>query len=328
MRRSLTVFWLSVSAVSGFAQGVPDYYRPPGERAGTYLSEPEHRLTEEPAAGRPFRKQRPCRVSLEQLVARYGEAYIRERWYLAAEGGFRSDRGSLSRTFGNLLGTRATTRTGWSALVGWAGSERWAVEAGYAWMPLHNTLLIGGSSNPLTLRFENNKHTLILRGKRLMRFGSRAARRAGFWLSAGIGLVPNDGRQVSRFRVEGYQYSYGGFRPTGPPRVDTVRMTGLTTVSPRLSGLAELSAEYSFKMGGRAEMSLFTRKYWGLGNSLTTDLSYRINSGEPRSALLSADGSGWSIGVSIRYSYSLRYDLKKMPGIFKVRGNSPKPIPL
>lgn len=301
MKTALTTFWLSVLVGPAFAQGLTDYYRPAVEPLD---------------ASRPTTRSR--RAELTHLVARYGEAYIRERWYVGLDGFFRTDRGQLNQTFNGLISTKATTQTGWSAVIGWVSNERWAAEGGYARSPIHNTLVVGDGANALDLRFKNNQHGFVVRGKRLMRFGKQTAK-SGLWLGAGAWLIPNNGEQVSHFLVEGYSYS--GSRQPGRNRVDTISIVGETRVSPKLSGLAEVSAEYIIKLGGRVDLSLLARKYWGLGNSLTTNLVYRVNSGEPQTAVLQGDGRGWSVGVSLRYTYALRYDLRKMPSVFNLRGN-------
>ncbi|WP_138993290.1 hypothetical protein [Larkinella sp. C7] len=314
MKTALTTFWLTLLVCPAFAQGITDYYRPPVASAGEFTPE--------------YRSAKERRAEMTKLIARYGETYIRERWYIGGDGFFRTDKGQLDQTFNGLISTKGTTQTGWSAVVGWVSNERWAVEGGYARSPIHNTLVVGSGSNALDLRFENNKHGFVVRGKRLMRFGNRAARRSGLWLGAGAWMVPNNGQQVSSFLVEGYNYSGsgGGFGRTSRVRVDTIQIFGATRLSPRLNGMAEASAEYTVKLGGKAELSLFARKYWGLSNSITTNLLYTVNRGESQSAVLRADGSGWSVGLSLRYVYALRYDLRKMPGIFNLRGNRPEPV--
>lgn len=313
MKTALTTFWLTVLVSPAFAQGITDYYRPPIEAAG------ESGLTHRPARNR--------QAELTQLVARYGKAYIRERWYVGADGFLRTDRSQLTQTFDGLISTKPTTQTGWSALVGWVSNERWAVEGGYARSPIHNTLVVGQGSNALDLTFENNKNGFVVRGKRLLRFGNRT-RKSGLWLGAGIWMVPNNGRQLSSFLVEGYQYSGsgGGFGRSARAQIDTLQIFGVARLSPTLNSMAEASAEYTVKLGGRTEFSLFARKVWGLNNSITTNLFYTINSGESQSAVLKSDGSGWSVGVSIRYTYALRYDLRNMPGIFNLRGNRPETV--
>jgi hypothetical protein len=314
MKTALTTFWLTIIVYPAFAQGITDYYRPPVEPIGEF----------EPA----FRPVKTRRTEMKQLVARYGEAYIRERWYVGIDGFLRMDKSQLDQTFNGLISTKATTQTGLSAMIGWVSNERWAVEGGYARSPIHNTLVVGSGSDALDLRFENNKNGFVVRGKRLMRFGSRAARRSGLWLGAGIWMVPNNGRQVRSFLVEGYRYSGSGGgigRQSSRNRLDTIQIFGETRLSSSVSGMAEASAEYTFKLGGRTELSLFARKFWGLSNSITTNLMYSVNRGESQDALLQSDGSGWSVGVSLRYVYALRYDLRKMPGIFNLRGNRQAP---
>ncbi|MGA0560736.1 hypothetical protein ACO2Q8_28985 [Larkinella sp. VNQ87] len=308
MKTVLTTFWLAILVSPAFAQGTADYYRPSSG------------LTEEPGSERHSAKNR--RTELTQLVARYGQAYIRERWYVGMDGFFRSDQGQLSQTFNGLISTQATTKSGWSALIGWVGDERWAVEGGYARSPIHNTLLVGSGTSALDLRFTNDKHGFLVRGKRRLQFGKQTGK-SGLWLGAGFWIVPNNGQELSQFMIEGYSYSgFGGsFRPSSRPQVDTIQILGDTRLSPKLSGLAEASAEYTVKLGGRFDLSLFARKYWGLGNSITTNLDYRVNGGESQTAVLRGNGSGWSVGISLRYVYALRYDLKTMPRIFNLRGN-------
>ena len=292
MKRTLPVLLLTLTGFKALPQRIDHYYQPPSGR-----QPPEH------------------------LLSRYGQAYTRERWYVGLEGFSRSDKNTLDQTFDGLVSTQPTTRTGWSAMAGWVSRERWALEAGYARSPIHNSLRISNGSNPFKFHFENDKHGLVLRGKRVLRFTGRntpdvapttkSGRRAGLWISAGLWLIPNSGRQISRLAFEGYQ-THGRLS-----RTDTLYLTSDTQISSHLTGLAELSAEYAVPLGRRAEFSLFLRKNWGLSNSVTTHLAYTVNSGQPQLASLQGSGTGWSFGLSLRYSYGISYDLKNRKAIYR-----------
>lgn len=294
MKTLLTTFFVAVGVVSGLAQPITDYYRLPAER--TDLN----------------------RSRVERTLARYGSMYTRERWYVSGEGFVRTDINQLDGTFNGLIGTETTVKTGWGATVGWVSRERWAIEGGYARSPIHSTLAIQNGLAPLVYRYTNDKQGFVLRTKYRLPIGKQSMTRSGLWLGAGLWLVPNSGQPLERVSLIGYR---GGYRMYGRDQIDTLRLSSNTRISPHLSGLAEASAEYTFQLGGRTELSLFGRKNWGLGNSIRTDITYRVNGGAVQNATLRGNGNGWTFGIALRFNYAMRYDLRSMPNIYNLRGN-------
>ncbi len=268
--------------VFAFGQGTDDYYRLPNHRQ-----------------------------QYARLLNRYGAATIQQRWYVGLEGHWRTDRTTLDHTFNDLLSTGSVSQLGWGVSLGWVMHERWAIEGGYLRAPIHNFLQIGGGSNPFTLTLDNGKNAGVLRLKyRLFPTGA-SLRQSGLWLSGGAWLVPNTGERVARYRVIGY--GYRDYRT----RLDTIGITTDTQISERPSILIETGAEYNTQLTGNLELSFYTRKTWGLSNSIRTDLVYTVNNVNPQPASLVGSGNGWTFGVALRYSYGLRrssrsvYDLQR-----------------
>jgi len=294
MKRTLAGLFLTLAALPALPQSSDQYYQHPNQRQ-----------------------------SPEPLLSRYGQVSTQEQWYIGLEGFSRTDQNNLDQTFDGLVSTEPTTRTGWGALAGWVYRERWAVEGGYAHSAIHNNLQISNGSNPFKFHFDNDKHGFVLRGKRVLRFTGRhtpeqpvrssSGRRAGLWLGAGLWLIPNSGRSVSKMAFKGYQ-SQGRFT-----RQDTLYLTTDTQISPKLTGLAELSAEFIVPVSRRAEFSLFLRRHWGLGNSITTNMAYTVNSNPTQLATLQGSGTGWSFGLSFRYIYGIRYDVKNRTAVDRIR---------
>jgi len=309
IRIATTVLFLLGSA-AGFSQGMDDYYRPAG--AAGHLH-PDAAFTGRPAA-------RSRAVSWERLMARYGDAYTKSRWYVGLEGLVRVDQSRLNQTFNGLVETQPVNSLNWAAAVGWVSRERWAVEAGYGKMPIHNTILISNGRSPLRFVFENQGNGLFLRGKHRLNLSGKphavTGNRSGLWIGAGLWGLPGNGQTIN-------QMAFRGFLPRGRTAPDTLRLTTSTQISRGWTALAEASAEYTVRLGGRAELGFFARKNWGLGNALTTQLSYSVNGSEPQRAAIAATGSGWSFGLTLRYVYGQTYDVSRMPRIFNLKGNAP-----
>lgn len=272
------VFWLFGTAA--LAQGSVDYYKP-------------HQVT---------------RREYDRLLVRYG-SYLAERWYVGVEGFVRVDHNQLSNSFGGLIVTNATTKPGWSALVGWTARD-WAIEAGYARSPINNQFAI----NPFEFQFQNNKNGFLLRGKRQLFSTSPQGRRSGVWATAGFWLIPNAGETKSRLSFEGYG------RRSYTREIDTLTITSHTNTNTRSTGLLELGLEYNVKLSSRIDLGIYGRKYWGLGSSITTDLTYSVNGREQQMSTLLGRGTGVSFGIALRYTYSRKHAIPKT-SIYDLRGN-------
>jgi hypothetical protein len=243
--------------------------------------------------------------NVESLLGKFGEVKIHNRWYVGFDGFLRTDKNTLSNTFDDLISTESPASYGWSAVAGWVGNENWGIEAEYARSPIHNVLLFTGD-NSLHYKFTNDKNSLILRGKRRLLFGRTSLRRSAFWAGAGLGLVPNSGKQVEL--LEFYGYKQRGRRQG----VDTLAITSDTFTNDHATPFAEANLEYVVKIGKSVDLSLFARKQWGFANSLTTNLEYFVNQQNTQSAVIQGDGSGWKFGVSLRYVFQIGYGFENL----------------
>jgi hypothetical protein len=241
----------------------------------------------------------------ESLLKKFGDVKVRDRWYLGVSGFVRNDRNTIDNDFDELIGTESPTVSAWGVTTGWVFKEQWNVELAYDRSAIHNVLMIYGD-NPLKYQMENDKNSLILRGKMRLLFGKPSVRKSAFWISAGAGLVPNSGKSKDYMEFSGY-------RDRGPRLgVDTLFMSSDTRIAQSMTGLAEASVEYVIKVARSIDLSLFARKQWGMGNSLTTDLVYKVNGVETERARIEGDGSGWNFGISLRYVFHIHYDFSNL----------------
>ncbi len=282
-KRYVLFFCMMLIAFWGRGQGITaDYYRLP-DRHQTY----------------------------NRLLTRYGGAYTIDRWYASLEGFVRTDRAQLDNSLNGLINSDQVTKFGAAAVMGWSYRERWAIEAGYARLPIHTQVSVGNTRSGLSFQYANDRQGLVLRGKRQVLSTSGPWRRSGFWLSAGLWLVPNSGRQEGQFALSGYGYHGRGESP------DTLRLISQTRINTRPTTMLEVGAEYNVRLTDYLDLGLTVRKYWGLGNSLSTDLAYTVNHGLPQHAQLTGSGSGMSYGLTLRYTYALR---RAQPHVLEVRG--------
>jgi hypothetical protein len=241
----------------------------------------------------------------ESLLKKFGDLKVRDRWYVGVSGFVRNDRNTIDNDFDGLIGTESPTVSAWGVAAGWVFKEQWNVELAYDRSAIHNVLMIYGD-NPLKYQMENDKNGLILRGKIRLLFGKPSVRKSAFWIGAGAGLVPNSGRSKDYMEFSGYRDKG---RRLG---VDTLFMSSDTHIAKSMTGLVEASAEYVIKVSKSIDMSLFARKQWGTGNSLTTDLVYKVNGVEIERARIEGDGSGWNFGISLRYVFHIHYDFSNL----------------
>ncbi|CAG5003023.1 hypothetical protein DYBT9275_03030 [Dyadobacter sp. CECT 9275] len=234
-----------------------------------------------------------------------GDVKIRNRWYIGVDGFLRNDRNTITNTLDDLIGTHSPTVASYAASVGWVIREQWALEAEYARSAIHNDLLIKGD-NPLAYRLENDKNVISFRGKRRLLFGKPYLRRSAFWIGGGAALVPNSGTQKSYMEFVGYKEKG---RRQG---IDTLYLTSDTYTARKTTFLLEATAEYVIKVARVADLSFFARKQWGYGNSLQTELVYSVNSVETDRSVIRGNGTGWSLGISLRYVFQLGYDFKDL----------------
>jgi hypothetical protein len=280
MKPIFTILFLAIS-LHALAQDA-DYYR---------------KIYTRPIGEKPY--------NTESLLKKFGDVKVRDRWYLGVSGFVRNDKNTIDNNFDELIGTESPTVSAWGVTAGWVFREQWNVELAYDRSAIHNVLMIYGD-NPLKYQMENDKNSLILRGKTRLLFGKPSVRKSAFWISAGAGLVPNSGRSKDYMEFSGYREKG---RRLG---VDTLFMSSDTRIAKSMTGLVEASAEYVIKVAKSIDMSLFARKQWGMGNSLTTDLVYKINGVETEHARIEGDGSGWNFGISLRYVFHIHYDFSNL----------------
>ena len=204
------------------------------------------------------------------------------------------------------------TKAGWAALIGWSHRERWAVEAGYARMPVHTQVSVVNTSSPISFRYTNAHNAFVLRGKRLVLSTSKPWLRSGLWLSGGMWVVPNAGQQEGNFAISGYRYE--NVRETRAP----VRLMGHTYTNAQPSALAEVGAEYTVRLSADFDLGLSVRRYFGLSNSITTDVTYVNQTGVQQTQLQGA-GTGMSYGTTLRYTWHTR---RKATNVLNVQGKS------
>ncbi|GAB3718767.1 hypothetical protein GCM10028816_03180 [Spirosoma lituiforme] len=297
MKHLFLLVFLTSFSLTGRAQAVildTSYYAPPPVVRQRVLTEdPDHNPNHQSGGNWHVTRKRELLETLNEV----------QTWYVSAEAGFRSDASVLSNSFDRLVSNPSPTKASWSVLLGYTYHNAWTVEAGYAHAPIHLTISIANGSSPLVFNYLNSGNAIPLRLKRRIGSGKRAASGTGFWITGGAWLMPNGSGQVGDFKLIGYnRYNRN--------RVDTIRLTNSTTILKRITGIAELGLDYTIRLASRFDMGVYARKYWGLGNALQSDLVYTINNGSNAQSTITADGSGWGVGVSLRYLYGRQYDIK------------------
>jgi len=246
-----------------------------------------------------------------RLLTRYGGPHIRDRWYVSLDGFVRTDRAHIDNSINGLIESDLVAKAGVGAVIGWSYRERWAVEGGYARMPIHTQVSIRNGSSPLVYRYTNGRDAFVLRGKRLVLSTSKPWLRSGFWLSGGLWLVPNGGESEGRFSLLGYRYK--GRNEAS----DTLRLLSQTRTGTRMTTMAELGAEYNVRLSDNIDLGFSVRRFWGLASSITTNVDYTVNRALMQQAQLQGTGTGMSYGVSLRYTYAIR---RTYPNALDVRG--------
>jgi hypothetical protein len=291
MKTIYTLFLFIVCTHIAAAQSNEDYYNPVTTPIKPFFDPVEPKANN-------FKKRKT-----EALLAKYGNVKIRNRWYIGTDGFIGTDKNSISNTFQGLVDTRTAGKSGYGASLGWVNQEKWTVEFEYARMPIFNRLIISGY-NPLEYKLSNDKNSLAMRVKRRLLFGksNSSVRRSAFWIGAGAGIVPNSGKQKEYLEFEGYASS----GPYSAP--DTLVMTSDTRTNTKMTAFADVSAEYIIKVAKGIDLSIYGRKRWGFGSSVTTDLAYYVNKTQTQSSVIKSDGSGLIFGISLRYVFSMGYD--------------------
>ena len=267
-----------------YGQGVADYYQASApDRSGQY----------------------------KRLLTRYGGPHIRDRWYVTLDGFVRTDRAQIDNSLNGLIESDPVAKVGVGAVMGWTYRERWAVEGGYARMPIHTQVSVRNGVSPLEYRYTNGRDAFVLRGKRLVLSTSGPWLRSGFWVSGGLWLVPNGGQSEGSFALRGYRYRGRGESP------DTLNLLSQTRTGTRMTTMAELGAEYNVRLSDNIDLGFSVRKSWGLATSIITDVNYTVNQTLMQQAQLKGTGTGMSYGVTLRYTYSMR---RNLPNALKVRG--------
>ncbi len=271
-----------ITLLPACGQGVADYYRAP-DRSSQY----------------------------SRLLTRYGGPHILDRWYVTLDGFVRTDRARIDNSLNGLLESDPVAKVGVGAVIGWTHRERWAIETGYARMPIHTQVSVRNGTSPLVYRYTNGRNAFVLRGKRLLLSTSGPWLRSGFWVSGGLWLVPNGGQSEGQFSLKGYRYRGRGESP------DTLNLLSQTRTGNRMTTMAELGAEYNVRLSNSVDLGFSVRKFWGLGSSIVTNVNYSVNRALVQQAQLQGTGTGMSYGVALRYTYATR---RSFPNALEVRG--------
>ncbi|QRR03710.1 hypothetical protein [Dyadobacter sandarakinus] len=233
------------------------------------------------------------------------DAKVPNRWYFGVDGFLIRDVNTITSNFDELIGTESPVSASWGVNVGWVHHENWTMEATYTRSAIHNILIVNGY-NPLRYNIQNDRNNLILRVKRRLLFNKNELRRPAFWIGIGGGIVPNSGRQKDYYAFEGYRQE-GRWQP-----VDTLHMTSNSYISKSATLLAEVSAEYVVKVAKVVDLSIFARRQWGFGTSVTTDLVYSINNQVADRSTITGKGTGLNLGLSLRYVFHLGSDFSAL----------------
>lgn len=298
--KHVSLFWLLFGlSASTLAQEIridTSYYTPPAQRRPVLTADPDERVN-----------RRSLNRSVDVYKSNTDVANsLREirTWYITTEGGFRSDASTLTNSLDGLVRNVTQVKASGSVLLGYTYRNAWAAEAGYAYAPIHLNITITNGQAPLIFNYQNSGHGIPLRLKRRIGLGSQAANGTGFWLTAGAWLIPNGNQPMDNFRLIGYSSRNRG------NRTDTVRLTNNTVIANHVTGLAELGIDYSVRLSSFVELGTYVRKYWGLGQALRSDLTYTVNNASAQQAIFTADGTGWSVGVALRYIYGRQHEVK------------------
>lgn len=248
--------------------------------------------------------------TLEAVLEHYGPIRILNRWYVGVEGFLRNDKNTISTTFDGLIGTRSVSDWGFGASVGRVYREEWVLEVSYSRTPIHNVLTVGGD-NQLEYKMANDRNSLSLRGKRRLLFGKATLPKSAFWVGVGISAIPNSGKQKEHILLEGYS------RQGRLPIYDTLHLESVTMVSSKMTGVVDASIEYVLKPSKGVEFSIYGRNQWGLGNSIYTNIDYKINRQNAGTSLINGNGGGWVFGVSLRYVFHTNYDFDNFNRSYK-----------
>ncbi len=246
-----------------------------------------------------------------RYVRKQGGDYLSNRqlretqlWYVAAEGGFRSDISNLTESFNGLVSSTTLTKSFWSILLGYTYHTVWSVETGYTHSPVQLNITLANSPQPFVFNYQNVGNGIPIRIKRRLGSAKQAANSSGLWLTAGAWLIPNVGQQLDDLVFTGYS-------TRGRNRLDSIRLDMTTTSSSQITGLAEAGFDYTTRISSFLELGLYLRKYWGLGNALRSDLTYKVNSGAGQPASVTSNGTGWGFGLALRYIYGRQHEVKK-----------------
>lgn len=270
MKHYVLYLLIGLVAVPACGQGVTDYYQLP-QKSQQY----------------------------KRLLYRYGGPQVRDRWYVSLDGFIKTDRAQLNTSHEGVIESNLVGKASWGVMLGWSHREKWAVEGGYAQMPIHTQVSVSNTTPPLSFRSTDNRSAFMLRAKRLILSTSKPWLRSGFWVSGGMWVLPANGQQTERFSVNSYRYQ-GQWEAHEPFQLTTQTVTHAQTAA-----LAELGVEYNVRLTNAFDLGISARKFWGLTNTVTTDVAYIANRTLPQLAQLQGAGSGMSYGLTLRYSFSI-----------------------
>lgn len=239
-------------------------------------------------------------VTRRQLEKQRDLMKVLSRWYIGVDAFGRSDISALENNYRYLFKSMnsSTLDFSFAAQVGWVFREQLAIEGGYARSQIHNTAILN-TTNKGGFRFANEGNAFFLRGKFLLEFENMGLRRPGIWLGGGFWAVPNNGGERDPKAYIIYHYDNRG-------NSDTTYVSSKTTIGTDWTYGVEFTAEYNFKVNEWSDMGVFLRRHWGMGNAITTELTYADNKKVLETGYIRSDGTGWQFGISYRFMTGIR----------------------
>jgi hypothetical protein len=191
-------------------------------------------------------------------------------------------------------------KTGWDILIGYV-SRGWAAEGGYVRSPTYLKLTVPNNYPVLDFPYQTSQHAVFGRIKRRLIWTNKAVG-SGIWLSGG-GRLNGNTRFRENILLKGFTYA------RQRQAIDTIQIDVTTQTGRAINGQLELGVDYAAPIGKRLMLDVFVRRYWGLGQSLTSTMLYRSSRGASQTAIATANGEGWSLGVILFYRYATRHRL-------------------
>jgi hypothetical protein len=227
-----------------------------------------------------------------------------ERWYFGIDGAFKIASSTLESNPYRLIAINSSNNDAiWSCQLGYSSNNKWAIELGYAPIPIGATFQIPGARSGVTLSPVITLQAIPIRFKKNILTLDKQTKTASIWVGGGF-LISTNSRNE---KIQSYYQQYISNVKRGTDGViisaDYLDLNVNSFITNKSLVQLEGSVELQGKIADGFYIDLFFRGIFGQNGGIRTDFDYVLNSQTQDHTSFYTNGFQYSFGLGFRFDY-------------------------